>query len=149
MARTEVVIAAPPETVFSVLSDAPAYGRFVVGSKKIRDHDERWPEIGSELHHTVGVGPLVLRDATEVVDIDPPRRLVLLAGMRPLGCNKVDFQLSSEGTGTRLVVEEHPVDGPMARVWCTPFDWLMWLRNREMLRRLGVLARKERAPAGP
>ncbi len=36
MAVNTMVVDAPPEAVFAVLSDPPAFGAFVVGSKHIR-----------------------------------------------------------------------------------------------------------------
>ncbi|MFP5372014.1 MAG: SRPBCC family protein [Actinomycetes bacterium] len=144
MARNTAVVAAPPATVFSVLSDPASYARFVVGSKRIRRFDPRWPEAGSAFHHTLGVGPLVLRDLTRVVEVEDGRRLVLRAQMRPFAVNRVAFGLSAVEEGTEVEVEEHPVEGPAAKAWNPALDRLMWLRNQEMLRRLArIAARRE------
>lgn len=140
MAKNHALVEAPPETVFAVLSDPRTYDEFVVGTKRIRRFEPTWPEVGSAFHHTLGWGPLVLRDLTRVTELDPPRRLVLRAQMRPFSVNRVEFTLRPRGYGTEVDVEEHAIEGPAAAVWNPALDALMWLRNREMLRRLGKVA---------
>lgn len=98
-----------------MLSDPRPYAFFVVGTKRIRRFDPGWPAHGAALHHTVGVGPFVLRDATRAVEVDPPRRLLLHAGLRPLGTTQITFTLVSVGERTEVVMEEWPIDGPVAR----------------------------------
>ncbi len=144
MARNTAVVAAPPDAVFSVLSDPSSYTRFVVGSKRIRRFDPRWPEVGSAFHHTLGVGPFVLRDLTSVTEVEDGRRLVLRAHMRPFAVNRVAFALTPVLEATEVEVEEHPVEGPATKVWNPALDRLMWLRNQEMLRRLAKLAARRR-----
>ena len=142
MTQTRKLIDAPPEHVYAVLSDPPSYDRFVVGTKAIRHFDPRFPEPGSTLHHTVGAGPLILRDHTRVERADPPKRLVLRASMRPIAVNRVDFRLVPESGGTTVTVEEYPLDGPLSRIWSPPLEGLMWLRNMLMLLRLERLAKR-------
>ncbi len=142
MAREQVLVDAPAETVFAVLSDPRPYAFFVVGTKRIRRFDPGWPAHGAALHHTVGVGPFVLRDATRAVEVDPPRRLLLHAGLRPLGTTQITFTLVSVGERTEVVMEEWPIDGPVARMWNRALDRLLGLRNRELLRRLQRLAER-------
>jgi uncharacterized protein YndB with AHSA1/START domain len=137
MAKTTMVLPAPPERVFAVLEDPTTLAYFVVGSRTIRHFDPRWPDLHTAVHHTVGVAPLVLRDSTEVVEVDPPTRLVLEARARPFGTATVDFQLHSHPEGTELVVDEYPIAGPMA--WpglVRVIDAAIAFRNREMGRRL-------------
>jgi uncharacterized protein YndB with AHSA1/START domain len=136
MSVTTTVVAAPPEAVFALLSDPPLYGSFVVGSKRIRRYDPDWPRTGSEFHHTLGVGPLVLRDMTCVEEVDHGRRLVLRAQMRPFSVNRVAFVLRPVDEGTEVEVEEYPIEGPAAVVWNPVFEAAMDARNKEMLRRL-------------
>lgn len=76
MARNRTVVDAPVEAVFAVLADPRTYDDFVVGTKRIRRFEPTWPELGSALQHTLGVGPFVLRDATSVEEVDGERRLV-------------------------------------------------------------------------
>ena len=145
MARNTIAIAAPPETVFSVLSDPSSYAGFVVGSKRIRRFDPAWPEAGSVFHHTLGFGPLILRDLTRVDEVEDGRRLVLRAQMRPLAVNLVAFDLRPVDEGTEVEMEEYAVEWPAAALWNPVFEGLMWLRNQESLRRLKNVAERRQA----
>jgi uncharacterized protein YndB with AHSA1/START domain len=145
MARNETTIDLPVEAVWAVLADADTYDDFVVGTKRIRGHDANWPDPGSALHHTVGVGPLAIKDRSRVVECEPPRLLRLIAGVRPVGEAEVVFTLEPLGpASTRVVIEEHPVKGPMKTVWNPVLDKLTNGRNAELLRRLSNVV-EERA----
>ncbi len=150
MSRNRTFVAAPPEMVFAVLSAPGAYANFTVGTKRIRRFDPAWPDVGTAFHHTLGVGPLVLRDLSRVVELDDGRRLVLRAQMRPLAVNRVAFELRPAGDGTDVQIEERAIEGPAALVWNPFLDCLMWLRNQELLRRLKKLVERrwQRARAG-
>lgn len=151
MARNRRVVAAPVATVFAVLSDPRTYDDFVVGTKRIRRFDPRWPEVKSVFHHTLGIGPLILRDVTRVTEVVEPDRLVLRAQMRPFAVNRVAFSLRPSDGGTEVEVEEHAIEGPAAAVWNRALDGVLWLRNKEMLRRLGKVAERraeQQAKAG-
>ncbi|MDQ4071056.1 MAG: SRPBCC family protein [Actinomycetota bacterium] len=145
MACNRTVIDAPARTVFAVLSDPRTYDEFVVGTKRIRRFEPPWPEVGSVFHHTLGVGPLILRDLTCVAEVEDGHRLVLRAQMRPFAVNKVSFGLRPDGERTEVEVEEYAIEGPVAAVWNPVLDGLMWLRNQEMLRRLKKVAERRRA----
>ncbi|MDP9389626.1 MAG: SRPBCC family protein [Actinomycetota bacterium] len=140
MAVNRAILTAPPGAVFAVLSDPGTYADFVVGTKRIRRFEPTWPEVGSVFHHTLGVGPFILRDLTRVVEVEEGRRLVLRAHMGPLCVNRVAFSLHPAGQGTEVEVEEHAVDGPLAKLWNAAFDAVMRLRNAVMLRRLDTVA---------
>lgn len=148
MATNRLVVDVPADAVFRVLSDPRTYGRFVVGTKRIRRFEPSWPEVGSTLHHTLGLGPFMLRDLTTVAEMTEGSRLVLRAQMRPVAVNRVAFTLRPVDAGTEITVEEHAVAGPAAKLWNPLFDGLMWLRNHEMLRRLKREARRRVSPAG-
>jgi uncharacterized protein YndB with AHSA1/START domain len=140
MARNERLIPASPERVFAVLSDPDAYGDWVVGSDAIRDADDTWPEVGSRFHHRVGLGPLKVDDHTEVVDMEPARRLKLHAKARPLGTAKVELDLERRGGGTLVTMTEDAGD-PLTRLLFNPLThYLVRRRNDESLRRLEALA---------
>lgn len=148
MAVNTVVVEAPPDIVFSVLADPPSYASFVVGTKCIRRFDPRFPDRGSEFHHTLSVGPVpVVWDLSRVEEVDEGRRLVLRAQMRPLAVNRVAFTLRPAGAGTEVEVEEYAIEGPAALLWNPAFEGLMWLRNNETLRRLKELAERRHALA--
>jgi uncharacterized protein YndB with AHSA1/START domain len=139
VARNERFIEAPPERVFAVLADASSYGEWVVGSKEIRDADGTFPARGSRFHHSIGFGPLVVRDHTEVLESDPPRRLRLEARARPLGSATVTLDLRPESSGTRVTLTEDP-SGYTAPLRFFPLTHLfVRLRNAESLRRLEAL----------
>ncbi len=136
MATTRVHIAASLDEVFAVLADPEAYGYWVVGSDTIRDADVSWPEVGSRFHHRVGFGLLKLNDHTEVLEADPPNRLVLRARTRPLATAEIRLILTARGHGTEVTMIERAGD-PLSRLVLNPFtDPLVHLRNVESLRRL-------------
>jgi uncharacterized protein YndB with AHSA1/START domain len=148
MAVNTVTVDAPPDIVFSVLADPPSYASFVVGTKRIRRFDARFPDLGSEFHHTLGVGPVpVVWDLSRVEEVDDGRRLVLRAQMRPLAVNLVAFTLRPVDAGTEVEVEEYAIEGPVALLWNPGFEALMSLRNTEMLRRLKKLSERRHALA--
>lgn len=140
MARNEVVIDALPARVFEVLSDASLYDDWVVGAQEVRGAGARWPERGAQLEHRSGVGPLAIEDSTEVLDSDPPRRLVLLAHLGPAGDARVELTLEQVGDGTRVVMVEEPAS-PIGSSLKNPVsDGLVRGRNALSLRRLKELA---------
>jgi uncharacterized protein YndB with AHSA1/START domain len=144
MSRNNTFIDAPPEKVFGVLADPQSYGEWVVGSKEIRGADPTWPARGSRLHHSVGIGPLVIKDHTEVLEAEPPRRLRLQANGRPIGAATVTLELDAEGTGTRVTLIEDPSGRTAPLRWFPPSHLLARVRNAESLRRLKALV--ERRP---
>jgi uncharacterized protein YndB with AHSA1/START domain len=139
MAENEIYVEASPQRVFAVLSDPQAYPRWVGGAKDAHDDDPRFPEPGSSFEYEVGVGPLTLHDRTEVVDSDPPHRLVLRANLRDVGAFLIHLDLRPERTGTRIEMREEPegggvlVDNPVT-------DAAIRLRNAYSLEKLKALA---------
>ena len=73
MTRNTRVIRTTPDRVWDVLADGWLYPLWVVGATRMRAVDAGWPEVGSKLHHSVGVWPLVLDDNTEVLECEPGR----------------------------------------------------------------------------
>ncbi|HZA77922.1 MAG TPA: SRPBCC family protein [Acidimicrobiales bacterium] len=149
MATVERVVQAPPDAVAAVLADARSYDGVVVGSKRIRWFDARWPEPGTRFHHSVGFGLLHIRDHTTVAQDQLPARLLLTAGMGPLGKAEVDFTLTPVDGGTRVGMREEPVSGPIKAVWSSPLAAAMRVRNARALRRLDKLARARAALRDP
>ncbi len=140
MSTTQRQLGAPPARVFAVLADAAAYGDWVVGSDRIRDADEHWPAPGSRFHHRVGTGPIKVEDHTEVLESQPPLRLVLRARARPLGTVRVEMILTPRDSGTLVTMIETAAD-PLSRLAVNPLtDWIVDLRNRRSLRRLARIA---------
>jgi uncharacterized protein YndB with AHSA1/START domain len=140
VATNRVLIEAPPERVFEVLSDPQTYADWVVGSSEIRDADASWPAIGSRFHHSVGVWPLKVKDSTEVIGLDRPTGLKLHARARPLGTACVELVLAEDPAGTHVTMHETAGD-LLSRVGINPLtEWLVHLRNVEALRRLKRIA---------
>ena len=140
MATTRIHVAAPPDRVFAVLADAWSYEQWVVGCKQIREVEEAWPAAGATFHHSVGMGPITVRDTTTAIESEAPRRLVMRARARPAGVARVELDLAERDGGTEVVMRERPVSGPPALLHNPVQDWLIDRRNREGLRRLKQLA---------
>lgn len=142
MSTTTSHVDAPPEQVFDVLDDAWTYEFWVVGCVDIRAVDPQWPAPGSAFHHSVGLGPLTLEDSTGVVERDRPRTLELRARARPAGTARVRFELTPQGSGTSVALEEVPIGGLPALLHNPLQDFLIHHRNVETLRRLKWLAER-------
>lgn len=140
MARTEHLIRATPEDVFGVLADPRGYAYWVVGSQAIRDADRAWPARGSRFHHTVKVGPLSLKDHSEVEDVEPGRFLQLKVNGRPMGTARVKLELEREDGGTRVTMTEDPADPGSAFAFTPLTHLLVRARNIRSLDRLAELA---------
>lgn len=147
MATNETTIDATPEQVFDVLMDATAYPDWVVGAKDIRDVDEEWPQPGSEFHHTLGVGPLELKDSTKMLAHERPSFVKLEVHAGPVGVGIVEVRMSPEPEGgTRVEMVEYPTDGPAQALDGTVEDTAIKARNLEALRRLKNLVEERSAP---
>jgi uncharacterized protein YndB with AHSA1/START domain len=136
----ERLVDAPPKAVWDVLADGWLYPLWVVGATRIRGVDVGWPQTGSQLHHSVGLWPAVLDDNTEVLDVEPLRRLVLRAKGWPFGSAQVVIELEDLGAQTRVRIKEDAAAGP-GRL--TPYPLrapVIKIRNVETLRRLAYLA---------
>jgi hypothetical protein len=129
------------DAIWNVLSDGWTYASWVVGTSRVRAVDPHWPQPGARLHHSFGVWPLVINDHTEVLELDPGRRIRLQARGWPTGEATVEITTSpTEGSSTRLTIEEDVTSGP-ARLLPKPFRQVATVpRNRETLRRLSLLA---------
>jgi uncharacterized protein YndB with AHSA1/START domain len=143
MASNRRYMPVPPAAVWAVLADPESYGYWVVGSKLIRDADPGWPAPGSKFHHTIGVGPLKLRDHTVALEAEPPRRLKIRAKGRPVGTASVTLTMSAKDGGTLVQMTESP-DGVYAIMALNPLLHLLTVaRNAESLMRLEELALQE------
>jgi uncharacterized protein YndB with AHSA1/START domain len=136
VAENRTRVEAPPEVVFDVLCDPASYLLWVVGSKHVRGVDANWPQPGAKLHHTVGWGPVHDNDTTEVLEFDPPHRLLLEARAWPLGTAEVEIVLAPDGDGTSLWMRETPTHGPAARFNTPLTELAIHARNTLSLRRL-------------
>jgi len=137
MARTEHLIAAPPEDVFAVLADGWTYSDWVVGTAHIRDVDDAWPAPGSRVHHKAGPWPLSIHESTVSLICEPPTRLVMRPRLWPFGEATVHITLTDTGEHTQIVIEEQFSGGPLLVLRNQLNDMILGRRNRESLRRLG------------
>ena len=145
MTTVERVLNTTPQRVWDVLADGWLYPLWVVGASRMREVDSDWPTVGSRIHHSVGVWPLLIDDNTEITDAQPLRKLSLRAKAWPLlGEADVTLELSEQGAGTRVVMSEDAATGP-GKLVPKPAraPGIIW-RNTESLRRLAFLA--ERRP---
>ena len=129
-------VAAPPSAVWAVLSDGWLYPVWVVGAARMREVEDHWPAVGSRLHHSVGIWPLLIDDNTEVLEAQPDHLLRLRTRGWPAGEAEVVIRLSAVGAGTEITLDEDAVEGPGSYIpqpLRTPV--LAW-RNTETLRRL-------------
>ena len=130
MARCRTTIAALPDRVFAALADGEHYDRWVVGAKNIRAVDNTFPEQGAKIHHTVGAGPVEVKDTTKVDAVAEDRRLVLDARARPFGKARVEFVLAPDGSGGTLVtMDEVVTEPPVLRLLGPLLDPLIKARN--------------------
>ncbi len=148
MAVTKMPIDGTPAEVFALLANPYTYEHWVVGCDDIRGVEGEWPAVGSVFHHTVGAGPIKVKDTTKVLEVEPDRRLVIEARARPAGVAKVTFTLEPQEGGTLVTIEEHPVRGVAKTIHNPGQDMLIHLRNAETLRRLDQQVRERRANAG-
>jgi uncharacterized protein YndB with AHSA1/START domain len=140
-ARSTLPFRSSPEEVFAVLADGHRYADWVVGTKRVRAVDDTWPRPGSRFHHEVGVGPLTLKDSSELLSMDRPRQVVLEVRAWPAGKARVTITVSQgEGGGSEVLIEEVPTDGPAKAFDSWPLRRVTMLRNVESLKRLRRIA---------
>ncbi len=138
------LVHATPEQVWDVLADGWLYPVWVVGASRMREVEDAWPAVGSKLHHSVGLWPLLIDDNTEVLESVPGVSLTLRARAWPVGEAHVHLRLEPAGAETEVRIEEKAVSGPGAFV-PPPIEGvtLKW-RNTETLRRLAFIAERRR-----
>lgn len=135
---------ATAQQVWDVLADGWLYPLWVVGASRMRDVDDRWPEVGAQLHHSVGTWPLLLDDTTEVTDLAPHSMLAMRARAWPGGDAQVVLRLRPQGTTTEIVMEEDATSGPALLIPKPVREAQLRWRNTESLRRLAYLVERRR-----
>lgn len=146
MATVSAYVRAAPNRVFDVLADGWYYSVWVVGTSHVRAVEAGWPSEGSRLFHASGVWPMALRDETKVEEVDPGRRLVMIARGRPMGEARIEVTLVAEAEGTRVTMVESPVSGPGRWIHSPISEAVLVRRNVECLARLTALAERRTEP---
>jgi len=146
VATVTATIRATPAAVHAVLADGWAYAGWVVGASHVRAVEGDWPAVGSRLFHASGMWPLLMEDDTVVEQVDPGRRLVLLAHGGRLGDARIELSLTPDGPDTRVTMVETPVAGPGKWVHNPIADAVLTRRNTEALTRLGCLVERPTTP---
>jgi hypothetical protein len=140
MSQNERLINASVEDVFAVLTDGWTYASWVVGASRIRDVEAGWPQPGHSIHHSVGVWPLLINDATTVELYEPLRFLRLKVRAWPTGEGIVEFEATDKDNECHLVMRERTSKGPASLIPEVMVDPVLHLRNAETLERLALLA---------
>jgi hypothetical protein len=140
MSRNVRELRCTPEEVFHVLGDGWVYPSWVVGASRMREVDDRWPEAGSELHHSFGVWPMLIDDKTVVEEWDPPHRMVMRARGWPIGEARVTIDVKPRDDGCVVRIQEEAVAGPGRVIPQRLLDMPLHWRNDETLHRLAYLA---------
>ena len=148
MAFTAREIEASPAEVFAVLADPTTFPDWLIGASEIRDFDHNWPSPGTKFHHMVGVKPFVIADSTEVIDVEPNRRLKLRVRSRPLVVAEATFELVGNDDRCVVTLAEEPAFRPLTDVLRPLADPLIHVRNHRSLARLADVVSGPRRP-GP
>lgn len=149
MTTVSRVMRASPETVFVQLADGWIFAAWVVGASHIRDVDDHWPAVGSELHHKIGAWPAMINDATRVVEVTPNKKLVLQARAQLFGQARVELTLEPSAEGCVVTMAEAPTRGPAQWIDNPAQRFVLRRRNIESLARLATLAEKRVSGTAP
>ncbi|OII14819.1 SRPBCC domain-containing protein [Curtobacterium sp. MCBA15_008] len=140
MAKNVRILHTTPEAVFDVLGDGWLYTTWVVGASRMRKEEAGWPQVGTHLHHSFGSWPFVIDDVTTSLVWDPPHRMVIQPKGWPIGEARVTLTVEPHARGCKVTIVENAVAGPGAHVPNVIMQPMIWIRNRETLRRLGWVA---------
>ncbi len=145
MAMLNLLVDAPPEAVWEVIRDGHSYAQWVAGTQQIHEVDESWPEVGSKIHFTAGIGPWHFDDFTYVRHLDGDV-IDLQAHAGRLGSARVSIEVRPWGEAQTLVVlNEHPLTGPPARWHNALVEVALRVRNRRMAAALKRLVEERRS----
>jgi hypothetical protein len=139
---------APPSAVWATLSDGWLYPAWVVGAARMREVESSWPAVGSKIHHSVGVWPLLIDDDTEVLESVTDQLLRLRVRGWPAGEGEVTIRIAPTGSGSEVTIEEDATSGPGVLVPPPLRLAALHWRNTETLRRLCYVAERRHHTAG-
>ncbi|MGB7818271.1 MAG: SRPBCC family protein [Ornithinibacter sp.] len=149
-AEVSRAVSADADAVWGVLSDGWAYTTWVVGASRVRLVDTTWPQEGAAIHHSFGVWPAVVDDATTSLRSRRGRELVLRARGWPMGEAQVVIRLEDEGPGRCIVsIAEDAVSGPGTLTPRALRQVAIRRRNVESLKRLAYLTERRSGEEEP
>jgi hypothetical protein len=131
---------ATASALWAVLSDGWLYPTWVVGASRMRSVDAAWPGVGAQLHHSVGVWPMLIDDTTTVLVSVPKRELVLRARGWPLGEADIRLTITEHNGSCEVEMAEDAVSGPGTLVPGPARTASIAPRNTESLLRLAYVA---------
>ena len=112
-----------------------------MGASRIREVDHGWPQIGSRIHHSVGLWPALIDDTTQVLACREGMELALKARAWPAGEAQVRITLTTERADhTSVSMAEDATGGPGRLMPRALRQALIGPRNVETLRRLALSA---------
>lgn len=132
-----------------MLADPTTYPQWLVGASQIRDHDASWPAVGAKFHHLVGVKPFVLADSTEVLEVEPNRRLRLHVRARPFVSAVATFTITGGVGGCVVCIQEEPALRFIGNLVRPLLDPVIHVRNHRSLRRLEIVLRERGVGTAP
>ncbi|MEW2634924.1 SRPBCC family protein [Streptomyces sp. NPDC048389] len=147
MAVRHRLIHASPRAVWNVLADGTRYAEWVVGTSRSEPVRGRWPHTDAAIWYQVRLGPVRLANETVVRHCEEGTRLELEAEAGVLGTARIAIELRPWGDHCLVIVDEHPLQGPVGRLHNLGFEALMQLRHRTMLARLARLCESEASDA--
>lgn len=136
MATTAITLDAPARAVYDTLLDPWTYGIWVKGAKNIRAVGPAWPAPGSRFHHSSGIGPVMTRDETRMLQLEQDRLVELKMQLWPAGEGVVRLELQAEGDKTRVTMHEEFTKGPVAVMDNVVQQVALKLRNEWSLKQL-------------
>ncbi|WJY01155.1 SRPBCC family protein [Curtobacterium sp. SP.BCp] len=140
MAKNVRILHCRPEDVFDVLRDGWLFTTWVVGASRMRGQDPGWPAVGTRIHHSFGVWPIVIDDTTTVEVWDPPHAMTIRPKGWPIGEARVALTVEEHRRGCKVTIVENAIAGPGSYVPDFLMQPAIWVRNHETLRRLGWVA---------
>lgn len=143
----DVQVRASADAVYAVVADGWSYAAWVVGASHIRAVDPAWPTPGTSIHHSLGAWPVLIKDTTSVVHLEPGREIELEVRVWAIGRGRVRLTITPNGEqACRVQMREqvqHRLAGALPDAVLDP---LLSVRNRETLQRLAALAEKRSRP---
>lgn len=146
MAVRHRLIERPVEDVWAVLADPTRYGDWVVGTSDSAPDEGMWPEVGADITYTVRLGWWSAQGRTVVRRSEAPHVLELEAESGWLGTARIALKVRRWGRNTLVIIDEHPLRGPAAKLHNTAVDAFVQVRHRSMLARLAEVV--EKTPRG-